>query len=472
MPSSSSSSSSSGLPESVDEDDADEEEENEILRQAKKQKLLRHLRDDIYCRLQLSSIDGVGVVPFRRIPMGVNPFKTNGPPSGKTIDLNDSDIQTLPKDVQDMIKRHFVDDLDDVYSVPEAGLNILNISYFVNSSHGCVNLPNMKLGVRRDDQGLTEMVASCDIEPGDELLWPYEFTGRGTGCLDDEDGRPLNRLPEEVVVDNECRICMEWVSGGVKTGCNCTSRMHLDCAKKWYASRIQLVFSQVKLPEDEVGVVHDRWIASTTATCEVCTHKVSLRFAQTVMASIENPGIQKLHGHIVNMEAVNIKIGKVPGHTIVRRQISCSASGCRPHRYYDHVIRERVSMRCAGKRTQKSYATAQAREGNPSLRSSSASVFHNSPWDGYEPGMFANSKAKFWVEDGKKSKWVEGKMHEYYSAEYRNRESCVCSNAICSCMKRSKGKYRIMYKDHGEEVEDYCSDYDDSVVSHRKKAKR
>jgi hypothetical protein len=89
--------------------------------------------------------------------------------------------------------------------------------------------------------------------------------------------------------------------------------------------------------------------------------------------------------------------------------------------------------------------------------------------------MFANSKAKFWVDDGKKSKrkplWVEGKMHEYYSAEDRNRNSCVCSNAVCSCMNWSKGMYRITYKHHGEEVVDYCSDYDDTVVSHRKIAK-
>jgi hypothetical protein len=78
-------------PESVDadEDDADEEEEDEILReeqqailwQAKKLKLLHHLKDDMYCRLQPSLIDCVGVVPFCMIPMGVNPFKTNGPPS-------------------------------------------------------------------------------------------------------------------------------------------------------------------------------------------------------------------------------------------------------------------------------------------------------------------------------------------------------------------------------------------------------
>ncbi len=56
--------------------------------------------------------------------------------------------------------------------------------------------------MRRDNQGLTEMVASCDIEPGEELLWPYEFTGGGTGCLDNEGGRSLNPLPEEVVVAN------------------------------------------------------------------------------------------------------------------------------------------------------------------------------------------------------------------------------------------------------------------------------
>jgi len=175
---------------------------------------------------------------------------------------------------------------------------------------------------------------------------------------------------------------MEWVSGGVKTGCNCTSPMHPDCAKKWYTSRIQLVFSQVTLPEDKVGVVHDRWMATTTATCEVCTHEVSLTFAQMVMASIENnPSIQKLHRHIVKKEAVSITFDKVPG---LQRQISCSPSGCRPHQCDDHVIQDRVRMWCAGKRTQKSYAPAQAREGNPILRSSSASLFHNSPWDGYE----------------------------------------------------------------------------------------
>ena len=103
-------------------------------------------------------------------------------------------------------------------------------------------------------------------------------------------------------------------------------------------------------------------------------------------------------------------------------------------------------------------------QGNRSLR--------NSPWDGYKPGMFANSKAKFWVEDGKKSRWVEGEMHEYISAEDRNRNSCVCNNAICSCLKRFKGMYKITYTDHGEDVEDYCSDFDDTVVPHKKIYKR
>ena len=32
--------------------------------------------------------------------------------------------------------------------------------------------------------------------------------------------------------------------------------------------------------------------------------------------------------------------------------------------------------------------------------------------------------------------------------------------------------YKITYTDHGEDVEDYCSDFDDTVVSHKKIYKR
>jgi hypothetical protein len=42
-------------------------------------------------------------------PPIVNPFKMNGPPSARVIDLNISNIQQLPNRIQDMIKKFFVE---------------------------------------------------------------------------------------------------------------------------------------------------------------------------------------------------------------------------------------------------------------------------------------------------------------------------------------------------------------------------
>lgn len=41
-----------------------------------KQKLLKHLENDIYCRIGVSKISGVGVIAIKDIPSGTNPFKT------------------------------------------------------------------------------------------------------------------------------------------------------------------------------------------------------------------------------------------------------------------------------------------------------------------------------------------------------------------------------------------------------------
>ena len=53
----------------------DEDEERQLLLLSDKEKLLRHLRDDIYVTLRPSERHGVGVVPFRDIPAGVDPLK-------------------------------------------------------------------------------------------------------------------------------------------------------------------------------------------------------------------------------------------------------------------------------------------------------------------------------------------------------------------------------------------------------------
>ena len=71
--------------------------------------------------------------------------------------------------------------------------------------------------------------------------------------------------------------------------------------------------------EDKVGIVHNRWLADTTATCQVCTPKVCPEFTQIVMTSIANSGlnVNGLHEHIVKDEVVSLKFTKVPGKLVV-----------------------------------------------------------------------------------------------------------------------------------------------------------
>jgi len=231
----------------------DEDEERQLLLLSDKEKLLRHLRDDIYVTLRPSERHGVGVVPFRDIPAGVDPFKTNT--TLRTIDLTRDEVRTLPDPVQDIVHRFIVPHGPgrNLYPIPEAGLNALDLSYYVNSSksvssgraesgggaaaRGSVEEEmeeecNMGLGSKADKRGYTELLTSRDVAAGEELLWPYTFTGRGKGYLDPEGRHAADPLPEEVINNIECKICCSQLEDGediVDTRCEhvcCVCEVH------------------------------------------------------------------------------------------------------------------------------------------------------------------------------------------------------------------------------------------------------
>ena len=412
------------------------EEERHVLDECSKWKLLRHLKTEIYCTLQASKVDGVGPVAFRHIPKGVDPFKTNGPPSGRVIHLTRQEVETLPHKVQDIIQRYFLPHKNE-YPIPEAGLNSLDHSYYVNSSklargHSAGSggsssrnhvVANMELGVRRDERGLTELLTSRDIEVDEELLWPYAFTGRGETCLG-HDGKAAP-LPEDVVSNNECRVCLTSMQHGacdvVDTRCKCftngTSRMHLSCAKKWYTSRIQILLTQDTAEDgDAAGVVQDRWIADTAASCEVCGHKVSADFARTVMKSVDSKAIQKLHDHILKEEPISLKFSKVPGYTMQMRGGGGKEKGSGGDRR-EVLVRERTSYHHAGRRRVPRVSDPDGIPPRRKLERLSCNLNERtlvqmpavhtdgiplpvrSHWRAYCPGVFSHSKAKFWVAD-------------------------------------------------------------------------
>ena len=125
---------------------------------------IEDLEDNIYCRLQPSSVHGVGVFAIRDIPKGINMFggckkvRWSKVPLKKVFSKN-----TISDGVKELVKDLYVIDDDMVY-FPDHGLNDVNISYFVNNSDN----PNVNAIA-----GGEEFIANRDIKKGEELFVDY-----------------------------------------------------------------------------------------------------------------------------------------------------------------------------------------------------------------------------------------------------------------------------------------------------------
>ena len=117
--------------------------------------------DKVYCRLQTSK-HGVGVFAIKKIPMGTNPFE--GCYDGEFIEIPEEKVLALEPN----IKSYVIDMCpfeDGHYLVPEDGMQIIDISFYINHSKE----PNMK-----EDEGGLNFFAARDIETGEELTVDYE----------------------------------------------------------------------------------------------------------------------------------------------------------------------------------------------------------------------------------------------------------------------------------------------------------
>ena len=125
-----------------------------------KKQLLKHLQEDIYCRIGRSKIHGVGVIAIRKIPKGTNPFK-------KATDFNlvrfkKTELKKLDPRVKKMIVDFLSLDREDIL-VPDTGLNALDISFHMNQS----KKPNVIVGENED------FFAARNIQEGEELTVDY-----------------------------------------------------------------------------------------------------------------------------------------------------------------------------------------------------------------------------------------------------------------------------------------------------------
>jgi SET domain-containing protein len=126
-------------------------------------KLLEHLNKEVYCKLGVSPVHGIGVFAVRFIPKGVYPLKSYL--NIREIDISKKLIKDLPKGVREQIDTFCYYDKKTV-SVPTIGLNSFDLAVYLNHSKN-PNLRFKKAGV---------LISLKDIAEGEELFIDYDIS--------------------------------------------------------------------------------------------------------------------------------------------------------------------------------------------------------------------------------------------------------------------------------------------------------
>ena len=128
-----------------------------------KKKILHHLAHDVYCRLGVSTVHGIGVFAIRSIPEGIDPLCSLV--EAEEIKFDKSDLKDLPKTVREQIKMFCYYRKNEVY-ISSMGMNTMNFAVYVNHS----KTPNLRM----KRSGAFETLRA--IHKGEELFMDYDVS--------------------------------------------------------------------------------------------------------------------------------------------------------------------------------------------------------------------------------------------------------------------------------------------------------
>ena len=111
----------------------------------------------------------MGVVAIKDIPKNTNPFKLANSCKKKYIDINKNELTNLDKEILKMLDDFFGSKTDDFYTIPQEGLNSIDISYFMNHS----TRPNIDIFEKKND--LVYFKSNKIIKKGTELTINYDI---------------------------------------------------------------------------------------------------------------------------------------------------------------------------------------------------------------------------------------------------------------------------------------------------------
>ena len=127
-----------------------------------KARILKHLETEVYCRLGVSPIHGIGVFAIRDIPKGTQPLVSLL--KIKEFSFSKKEIKKLPSSVQKEV-RMFCYYNKDEYLIPSIGLNAMNMAFYMNHSKN----PNIKYLKNNT------LLSLRKIKAGEELFFDYDL---------------------------------------------------------------------------------------------------------------------------------------------------------------------------------------------------------------------------------------------------------------------------------------------------------
>ena len=128
-----------------------------------KKKIIQHLEEEVFCKLGISPIHGIGVFAIRPKAKGINPLKSYI--GNREIDVSKKDIKHLPKGVRSQIDMFCYYDKTKV-SIPVNGLNSFDLAVYLNHS----KRPNLRFKKNGALQSLISIAA------GEELFIDYDIS--------------------------------------------------------------------------------------------------------------------------------------------------------------------------------------------------------------------------------------------------------------------------------------------------------
>lgn len=142
--------------------------------------MLKHLRDNVYCRLAPSTVHSVGVFALRDIPQGTDPFQRFEPAVPVRADLSDLQMKRagVSAEVVGLVHDFFLRNNDRRRSYPVCDPNQIDMSFYLN--HGGPQHANMHFAkcTDHDQCAYDHLVASRYIRAGEELLLDYGANGQ------------------------------------------------------------------------------------------------------------------------------------------------------------------------------------------------------------------------------------------------------------------------------------------------------